>query len=79
MFNDLFKHKQRNMVWTKGTDALVGEFQSSSEVDFYLNQVYSLLFQCSVYSLLFQCSVYSLLFQCTLFAPTHNQREVASL
>jgi len=33
-----YKHKQRNLVWTKGTDALEGEFQSSSEVDFYLNQ-----------------------------------------
>eukprot|EP00795_Rhopilema_esculentum_P009564 gene9564-17312_t len=33
-----YKHKQRNMVWTKGTDALEGEFQSSSEVDFYIDQ-----------------------------------------
>lgn len=33
-----YKHKQRNVVWSKGTDALEGEFQSSSEVDFYLNQ-----------------------------------------
>lgn len=33
-----YKHKQRNLVWTKGTDALGGEFQSSSEVDFYIDQ-----------------------------------------
>lgn len=33
-----FKHKQRNLVWTKGTDALEGELQSSSEVDFYIDQ-----------------------------------------
>jgi len=32
-----FKHKQRNLVWTKGTDALEGEFQSSPETDFYIN------------------------------------------
>jgi len=32
-----FKHKQRNMVWVKGTDALEGEFQSSPETDFYIN------------------------------------------
>ncbi|KAL9956419.1 hypothetical protein ACROYT_G037893 [Oculina patagonica] len=31
-------HKQRNLVWTKGTDALEGELQSSSEVDFYIDQ-----------------------------------------
>ena len=33
------QHKQRNLVWTKGTDALEGELQSSSEVDFYIDQV----------------------------------------
>lgn len=32
-----FKHKQRNLVWSKGTDALEGEFQSSPETDFYIN------------------------------------------
>ena len=35
----LSQHKQRNLVWTKGTDALEGELQSSSEVDFYIDQV----------------------------------------
>lgn len=33
-----FKHKMRNMVWTKGTGALDGEFQSASEVDFYIDK-----------------------------------------
>lgn len=33
-----FKHKMRNMVWTKGTGALDGEFQSTSEVDFYIDK-----------------------------------------
>ena len=33
------KHKMRNMVWTKGTSALDGEFQSASEVDFYIDKV----------------------------------------
>ena len=33
------QHKQRNLVWTRGTDALEGELQSSSEVDFYIDQV----------------------------------------
>ena len=28
-------------MWTKGTDALEGELQSSSEVDFYIDQVNS--------------------------------------
>jgi len=32
-----FKHKQRNLVWTKGSDALEGEFQSSPETDFFIN------------------------------------------
>lgn len=27
-----FKHKMRNMVWTKGTSGLQGDFQSDSEV-----------------------------------------------
>lgn len=35
----LVQHKQRNLVWSKGTDALDGELQSSSEVDFYVDQV----------------------------------------
>ncbi|EDO38083.1 predicted protein [Nematostella vectensis] len=33
-----YKHKQRNLVWTKGTDGLDGEQQSSSEVDFYIDR-----------------------------------------
>ena len=33
-----FKHKMRNMVWTKGTSSLQGEFQSDSEVDFYIDK-----------------------------------------
>lgn len=32
-----YKHKQRNLVWTKDTNALGGELQSSSEVDFYID------------------------------------------
>ena len=35
----LSQQKQRNLVWTKGTDALEGELQSSSKVDFYIDQV----------------------------------------
>jgi len=35
----VLKHKMRNMVWTKGTSALDGEFQSASEVDFYIDKV----------------------------------------
>ncbi|XP_041363691.1 eukaryotic translation initiation factor 3 subunit L-like [Gigantopelta aegis] len=33
-----FKHKMKNMVWTKGTSGLDGEFQSASEVDFYIDK-----------------------------------------
>jgi len=33
-----FKHKMRNVVWTKGTSGLEGEFQSGSEVDFYIDR-----------------------------------------
>merc|ERR1711910_319657 len=33
-----FKHKQKNVVWTKGTSGLEGEFQSGSEVDFYIDK-----------------------------------------
>jgi len=32
-----FKHKQRNMTWTKGTDALEGELLSAPETDFYID------------------------------------------
>lgn len=33
-----FKHKMKNIVWTKGTSGLDGEFQSASEVDFYIDK-----------------------------------------
>ena len=35
-----FKHKMKNVVWTKGSGAsgLEGELQSSSEVDFYIDK-----------------------------------------
>lgn len=33
-----FKHKMMNMVWSKGTSGLEGEFQSESEVDFYIDK-----------------------------------------
>jgi len=33
-----FKHKMKNLVWTKGTSGLDGEFQSASEVDFYIDK-----------------------------------------
>lgn len=29
----------KNLVWTKGTSGLEGEFQSMSEVDFYIDKV----------------------------------------
>ncbi|XP_030839981.1 eukaryotic translation initiation factor 3 subunit L isoform X2 [Strongylocentrotus purpuratus] len=32
-----FKHKMKNLVWTKGASGLDGEFQSASEVDFYID------------------------------------------
>jgi len=32
-----FKHKMKNVVWTKGTSGLDGELQSGSEVDFYID------------------------------------------
>uniref|UniRef100_UPI00358F99DF eukaryotic translation initiation factor 3 subunit L n=1 Tax=Myxine glutinosa TaxID=7769 RepID=UPI00358F99DF len=34
----IFKHKMKNLVWTSGISALEGEFQTSSEVDFYIDQ-----------------------------------------
>jgi translation initiation factor 3 subunit L len=33
-----FKHKMKNVVWIKGTGGLEGEFQSGSEVDFYIDK-----------------------------------------
>ena len=30
-----FKHKMKNVVWTKGTSGLDGELQSGSEVKYY--------------------------------------------
>lgn len=32
-----FKHKMKNVVWTKGASGLEGKFQSGSEVDFYID------------------------------------------
>lgn len=32
-----FKHKMKNVVWTKGSSSLDGEFQSGSEVDFFID------------------------------------------
>ena len=34
----------KNVVWTKGTSGLEGEFQSASEVDFYVDKVQVLWF-----------------------------------
>uniref|UniRef100_A0A8C9WBB0 Eukaryotic translation initiation factor 3 subunit L n=1 Tax=Scleropages formosus TaxID=113540 RepID=A0A8C9WBB0_SCLFO len=34
----VFKHKMKNLVWTSGISALDGEFQSASEVDFYVDK-----------------------------------------
>jgi len=33
-----FKHKMQNLVWTKGQSGLEGEFQSGSDVDFYIDK-----------------------------------------
>merc|ERR1711962_496694 len=33
-----FKHKMRNIVWTKGTSGLQGDFHSDSEVDFFIDK-----------------------------------------
>ncbi|XP_072029237.1 eukaryotic translation initiation factor 3 subunit L-like isoform X2 [Amphiura filiformis] len=33
-----FKHKMKNLVWTKGSSGLEGQFAASSEVDFYIDQ-----------------------------------------
>ncbi len=37
-----FKHKMTNVVWTKGTSALEGDFHPESEVNFYIdnNMIY---------------------------------------
>lgn len=32
-----FKHKMKNIVWTKGSSGLDGKFQSGSELDFYID------------------------------------------
>lgn len=32
-----FKHKMKNIIWIKGATGLEGEFQSGSEVDFYID------------------------------------------
>ncbi|XP_035791229.1 eukaryotic translation initiation factor 3 subunit L [Anopheles albimanus] len=33
-----FKHKMKNVVWTKGSSGLEGKFQSGSELDFYIDK-----------------------------------------
>uniref|UniRef100_A0AAG5D6X5 Eukaryotic translation initiation factor 3 subunit L n=1 Tax=Anopheles atroparvus TaxID=41427 RepID=A0AAG5D6X5_ANOAO len=33
-----FKHKMKNVVWTKGASGLEGKFQSGSELDFYIDK-----------------------------------------
>lgn len=32
-----FKHKMKNVVWTKGASGLEGKFVSGSELDFYID------------------------------------------
>lgn len=32
-----FKHKMKNIVWTKGASGLEGKFSSGSELDFYID------------------------------------------
>ena len=32
-----FKHKMKNIVWTKGSSGLEGKFTSGSELDFYID------------------------------------------
>lgn len=32
-----YKHKMQSMVWTEGSSSLEGEFQSGSDVDFYID------------------------------------------
>ncbi|KAH8323920.1 hypothetical protein KR067_002097, partial [Drosophila pandora] len=32
-----FKHKMRNLVWSKGPSGLEGAFKSGSELDFYID------------------------------------------
>lgn len=32
-----FKHKMKNIVWTKGSSGLEGKFQSGSELDFFID------------------------------------------
>lgn len=49
----VFKHKMKNLVWTSGISALDGEFQSASEVDFYIDKVN--IFQMEVLCLTFLC------------------------
>lgn len=39
----------KNVVWTKGTSGLEGEFQSASEVDFYIDKVSIKQTLCSEY------------------------------
>uniref|UniRef100_A0A2K6AMS4 PCI domain-containing protein n=1 Tax=Macaca nemestrina TaxID=9545 RepID=A0A2K6AMS4_MACNE len=34
----VFKYKMKNLVWTSGISILDGEFQSASEVDFYIDK-----------------------------------------
>lgn len=43
----------KNLVWTKGTSGLDGEFQSTSELDFYINRVWQ-NFKYSLFSVVFQ-------------------------
>lgn len=42
----VFKHKMKNLVWTSGISALDGEFQSASEVDFYIDKVSKWMLVC---------------------------------
>ena len=33
----ILQHKMKNVVWTRGTGGLEGEFQATSEIDFYID------------------------------------------
>lgn len=49
----VFQHKMKNVVWTKGASGLEGEFQSASEVDFYVDKV--MIVGISIYHSIFWC------------------------
>lgn len=74
----VFKHKMKNLVWTSGISALDGEFQSASEVDFYIDKVSEWMLKPLTWKVKILCFFFPS-FYCSLYFFLHQTYCILSL